>query len=208
MSISAIFGRDHSLLITWGGGRCRNIFFSGGGSIEVFFWGVGGIKLFYFGGITWFSGQTESVVADRVLNWGDYKNWMPRYLLSWFLCHTSDPSSKASTSHVFTKFKSWSLIPLSLWERWRWSARSTPGQEVWIRGLTRKLKCICGQDTRYTQEYNWYTQEYNWLLENCQGSQTKKWGGRGLPSNIPNCFMPQRSGLASLPMTSRASFPD
>ena len=147
MSISAIFGRDHSLLITWGGGRCRNIFFSGGGSIEVFFWGEGGIKLFYFGGITWFSGQTESVVADRVLNWGDYKNWMPRYLLSWFLCHTSDPSSKASTSHVFTKFKSWSLIPLSLWERWRWSARSTPGQEVWIRGLTRKLKCICGQDT-------------------------------------------------------------
>lgn len=37
------------------------------------------------GGITWFSGQTESVVADRVLNWGDYKNWMPRYLLSWFV---------------------------------------------------------------------------------------------------------------------------
>ena len=26
------------------------------------------------GGITWFSGQTESVVADRVLNLGDYKN--------------------------------------------------------------------------------------------------------------------------------------
>ena len=25
-----------------------------------------------------------------------------------------------------------------------------------------------------------YTQEYNWLLENCQGSQTKKWGGREL----------------------------
>lgn len=47
-------------------------FFSGGGSIEVFFGGEGGIKLFFFEGITWFSGQTESVVADRVLNWGDY----------------------------------------------------------------------------------------------------------------------------------------
>ena len=44
MSVSAIFGRDHSLLIASGGGRCRNIFFLGGGSIQVFFWGEGGIK--------------------------------------------------------------------------------------------------------------------------------------------------------------------
>lgn len=85
MSISAIFGRDHSLLIAWGGGRCRNIFFFRGREYRSIFLGEGGIKLFFFGGITWFSGQTESVVADRVLNWGDYKNWMPRYLLSWFV---------------------------------------------------------------------------------------------------------------------------
>lgn len=49
-------------------------FFFGGREYRSILFGEGGIKLFFFGGITWFSGQTESVVADRVLNWGDYKN--------------------------------------------------------------------------------------------------------------------------------------
>lgn len=46
-------------------------FFFGEREYRSILFGEGGIKLFFF---TWFSGQTESVVADRVLNWGDYKN--------------------------------------------------------------------------------------------------------------------------------------
>lgn len=50
MSISAIFGRDHSLLIAWGGGRCRNIFFFRGREYRSIFLGGGGYQIIFFRG--------------------------------------------------------------------------------------------------------------------------------------------------------------
>lgn len=50
MSISAIFGRDHSLLIAWGGGRCRNIFFFQGEGVSKYFFGGRGVSNYFFSG--------------------------------------------------------------------------------------------------------------------------------------------------------------